>query len=118
MPIDYSRYPPNWNDIAKQVKDRDEWTCQHCGAKHDDIVPASVPANQLALPGLNPAPARTKRIIVTVAHLDRDETNWNVSLDRLLTLCAACHLEYDREDNVRRRANGKNYRDNQKTFNL
>lgn len=46
------------------------------------------------------------RIILTVAYLDHDETNWDVTDDRLACLCAPCHLGYDRKNNwLRRKTN-------------
>jgi len=36
-------------------------------------------------------------------HLDHDETNHNVSLDRLAALCQYCHLNYDKEEKKRRK---------------
>ena len=46
-----------------------------------------------------------KRITLTCAHLDHDEAN--NSENNLMVLCGACHLNYDRKDNVRRRRRNK-----------
>jgi len=35
-------------------------------------------------------------IVLTVAHLDHDKRNHDVSDDRLAALCQRCHLNYDR----------------------
>ena len=93
MPIDKKRYPPDWDERSERIKIRDNYTCQHCPAKKGD-----------------------EGVVLTCAHLDHDETNWNVSDDRLATLCAPCHLRYDRGDNSMRKKFGKNYRDNQRTL--
>jgi 5-methylcytosine-specific restriction endonuclease McrA len=96
MPIDKNRYPPDWEARAERIKERDQYTCQHCQAT-----------------------AEADGVVLTVAHLDHDETNWEVEDDRLLTLCASCHLRYDAPDNAMRRRYGKQYRDNQYSlFNL
>ena len=61
-------YPPNWAEIAKQVKDEAEWKCERCGHPHD-------PANGYML---------------TTAHMIPDKANverWN-----LAALCQRCHL--------------------------
>lgn len=61
-------YPPNWQEIAKAVKDAAHWTCVRCGKMHD-------PANGYTL---------------TVHHLDICPNNcawWN-----LAPLCQRCHL--------------------------
>lgn len=42
-------------------------------------------------------------IKLVVAHLDHDESNWNVSIDRLITFCQSCHFRYDAADNQRRK---------------
>ena len=31
MPVDWSKYPPNWKAIARSVKDAANWECQECG---------------------------------------------------------------------------------------
>lgn len=36
------------------------------------------------------------RIVLTIAHLDHDKTNDNVSYERLRAWCQRCHLNYDR----------------------
>jgi len=63
-----SRYPDNWKDIAKAVKDAADWKCIRCGKLHD-------PENGYTL---------------TVHHLDIDPSNcawWNIP-----ALCQRCHL--------------------------
>lgn len=47
------------------------------------------------------------KIILTIAHLDHDEENWDVKDDRLAALCQKCHLEYDRPEKQRRRKEKK-----------
>lgn len=127
MPMQPDRYPPDWPERAQRIKERDGWTCRHCGARHDELGAHDDTGHWWAEDQLQADPAmvellfgtvvvqtvQMKRVVVTVAHLDHDETNWLVSDDRLLTLCAACHLRYDADDNARRRKYGRNYRDNQ-----
>lgn len=63
-----SHYPPNWDEIAKAVKDAAGWKCARCGKLHD-------PANGYTL---------------TVHHLDLSPENcawWNIP-----ALCQRCHL--------------------------
>lgn len=43
------------------------------------------------------------RVVLTVAHLDHDETNWNVKDERLAALCQRCHIQYDALEKARRR---------------
>lgn len=42
------------------------------------------------------------KIVLTIAHLDHDETNWSVSLERLAAYCQLCHLQYDAAEKYRR----------------
>ena len=49
-----------------------------------------------------------KKIVLTIAHLDHDEENWNISYDRLAALCQRCHLRYDAKEKARRRKSDKN----------
>ena len=40
------------------------------------------------------------RIVLTVAHLDHDATNWEIEIDRLRALCQRCHIRYDKQGAV------------------
>lgn len=63
-----SEYPPNWKEIAMDVKDAAGWECIRCGHPHD-------PENGYTL---------------TVHHLDINPANcawWNIP-----ALCQRCHL--------------------------
>jgi len=42
------------------------------------------------------------KVVLTIAHLDHDETNHEVSLDRLKALCQLCHCRYDAKEKYRR----------------
>jgi len=44
---------------------------------------------------------RKIKVILTVAHLDHDPFNFNVTLDRLKHLCQLCHFRYDSENRAR-----------------
>lgn len=115
MPIDPNRYPDHWQQLSQAAKERDGWRCRHCGARHGDILPSDDPYAGMPpiWPELAPPRPEAKTVVITTAHLDRDELNHEVSLDRLISLCAACHLQYDRNDNQQRRRYGKHFRDNQ-----
>lgn len=56
LPIDYSKYPPNWKKIRARILKRAENRCEFCGAH-------------------NYGWRGKTRIILTVAHLDHDEGN-------------------------------------------
>ncbi len=92
MPVDYARYPPNWKTkIRPRILERAENCCEVCGeqnyTEHSETG---------------------SKVILTIAHLDRDPENWNVTDDRLMAMCQRCHLNYDRADNNYKRKYGKN----------
>ena len=35
------------------------------------------------------------KIVLTISHLDHDELNHDVKMDRLMAMCQLCHLQYD-----------------------
>lgn len=89
MPIDYTKYPPNWRtEIVPRIKERDGNQCKFCEIPNYTVKPNGT------------------RVILTVAHLDHDSENHDVSDDRLAALCQACHLGYDRSRHVRKRKYG------------
>lgn len=116
MPIDYAKYPPNWkSEIVPRIRARGRARCEWCGARawqfgwrdaqgrfRPGTPPVLAHVGQLFLDAQAISP-KMIRIILTVAHLDHDEENWNVTDDRLALLCQACHLNHDRKDNLRRR---------------
>ncbi len=85
MPMDRSRYPPDWEAIAFGVKQRANWVCEVCGK------PCRRPGEKFD----------THKRTLTVAHInhtpeDCDENN-------LVAACAPCHLDYDRPMRILRR---------------
>ena len=77
MPMDKKRYPTNWKDIAKKIKDEAGWKCQQCG-------------KQCRKPG---EPFDTHKNTLTVAHLNH--TPEDIRPENLKAMCAPCHLRYD-----------------------
>lgn len=61
------------------------------------ITPLSGNPNQKAI-----------RVVLTIAHLDHDETNHDVKIDRLRAMCQKCHLTYDAPEKKKRRQEKKN----------
>jgi hypothetical protein len=117
MPIDYKRYPPNWKKeirpaILARANNRCEWPgCPfHNGqmvyvGKHEktgkndwfetrDLAVAAV-GEFLVLP-------HKTKVVLTIAHLDHDETNHDVKMDRLMAMCQLHHLRYDAKEKYRR----------------
>lgn len=61
------KYPPNWNTIATDLKNKSGWVCAWCGKPHDHH-----PGN-----------------ILTVHHLKGDTLNPDAPM---VVLCQVCHL--------------------------
>lgn len=125
MPIDYSKYPPNWKSeivpsiLARAGEIRDEKgnvttqaKCEQCGVTNKEFGIRDINTGKWytwedfdsGLAELEGAvfekPGQPLRmpynIVLTVAHLDHDEENHDVSMDRLQALCQRCHLNHDR----------------------
>jgi hypothetical protein len=79
MPVDWSKYPQNWKDIARRIKDEAGWRCQKC-----DLI--------CRLPGEE---FDTHKRTLTVAHINHVEIDCRD--ENLVALCPSCHLEYDRQ---------------------
>lgn len=122
MPIDYSKYPPNWKtEIVPAVRERSGDKCEVCGLENSQRVwsyrmwvkdnngryklKSFWTESQSDLNRVEPfAYPGTKqvKVILTVAHLDHDEENWEVDLERLRHMCQYCHLNYDAKEKYRR----------------
>lgn len=84
MPIDRTRYPKNWDEIALAVKQQANWQCQHC--KIQCLKPDS---DSKSLSRADKA-----RLTLTVHHANYcPEDN---CLENLIPLCASCHLAMHR----------------------
>lgn len=100
MPMDRSRYPANWEEIAQAVKDEANWHCEECHRPCkrpgedwlefcDRVRTARITECSLVAAILD----KRRRFILTVAHLDHVPEN----CDRrnLKALCAPCHCRMD-----------------------
>lgn len=127
MPIDYSKYPPNWkSEIRPRILARANNRCERCGAVNYSVgymkdgkfwtfakPPYSHPgkiseykAAREMIDHLNNWCNMEEKyivIVLTIAHLDHDEENHEVSDDRLQALCQRCHLKYDAKEKARRK---------------
>ena len=119
MPIDYSKYPNNWKkEIVPRILKRANNKCEFCGLENYSIVYAvryyirhDGKYSYRTIWYRNKQDAAReclgnriyiRKVVLTVAHLDHDETNHNVKDDRLKALCQACHLRYDASEKMRR----------------
>lgn len=125
MPIDYKKYPKNWKtEIRPAILERAKNKCEWCGfvngqtvfrAKVDkkiDWFPCAEDIYELGLPKevADWWVSQPVKVALTIAHLDHDETNHDVKLERLAALCQLCHLRYDAKEKYRRVMSGSNSR--------
>lgn len=129
MPIDYKKYPTNWlAEIRPRIMARANNTCEcnGCDFKHLEEVwavrhkgkttgwyrdyeealkqPRTIESKKNKQTGrceTIPNPKKIK-VVLTIAHLDHDETNHLVTDDRLKAMCQLCHLRYDAYEKYRR----------------
>lgn len=110
-------YPPEWAQLSLAARERAGQKCEWCGAPNGlwilrDRKPAQyqtvwvnnatkeVPFLDFSIPEPQTFAAKYYRdagmvkIILTVAHLDRDR--WNNDPANLAALCQRCHLNHDR----------------------
>ena len=113
MPINYKKYPSNWKDLRKLVLYRAGNKCEFCdkengsvwwSVRHAGKTLWVTEAQSCELYGQY----RPVKCVLTVAHLDHDESNHNVSIERLRALCQLCHLQYDVKEKGKRRELKKN----------
>ena len=85
MPVDWSDYPDNWDEIARAVKSEADWQCECCG-------------KQCRRPVEN---FDTHKNTLTVAHCNH--VKMDCRPENLCAMCAPCHLRYDAESKAARR---------------
>lgn len=85
MPMDRSKYPPDWDDIAERVKEQAGWKCEQCRLQ------CRFPGEQFD----------THKRTLTVAHINHVEMDCRP--ENLVALCPRCHLAYDQTRKVMQR---------------
>lgn len=131
MPINYKLYPANWKELRKQVLERAKHCCEWegCGLANysegywdqtgkwwtwkeiedalevhgydvfDHELKHKINKDFTAKP--------LTKVVLTVAHLDHDEENHEVKIDRLRAWCQYHHLNYDKDEKKARRKKKK-----------
>lgn len=94
MPMDRSKYPPDWEVISKRIRfERAGNRCEWCDAEN-----------------YKPHPITFSWVVLTVAHLGipkpdgspgSKEDRMDCREENLAALCQRCHLNFDRPDNLR-----------------
>lgn len=92
MPLNYKNYHPKWSLISRLIRfHRAGNKCEWCQAENHQ-----------------PHPDTGSKVILTVAHLDRDRTNNRFT--NLKALCQRCHLNYDRASHIQNRKYGTEHK--------
>lgn len=125
MPCDYSKYPKDWKERRQRILDRAKNKCEVCGVKNYSVgywdktgrfLTVDYVLNWLEETGSDvfmdelahiPPERKPIKVVLTIAHLDHDEENHNVSDDRLKAMCQRCHLRYDVKEKKQRRFSKK-----------
>jgi hypothetical protein len=96
MPCNYKIYPPDWKKVRRpRILARAGHRCEKegCGVENYSVVERVWKDGSV----------HQTKIVLTIAHLDRDPQNWEVSDDRLRAYCQLHHLSYDSEECAQRR---------------
>jgi hypothetical protein len=97
MPMDRSLYPPDWDDIALQVKEAADWHCEECGQMCRRPKQRFLDfANELINLGYRPDFDHPQKYTLTVAHLNHIPSDCRP--ENLRAMCSGCHLRYDGKD--------------------
>ena len=104
MPFDRAKYPDNWEEISKSIRQRSDNWCEcdgECGTYHEfkgELYTVPCQAKNY-----EPHPITGSNVVLTVAHLDHDPMNSDPK--NLRAYCQRCHNNYDKEFRSVNRAN-------------
>lgn len=94
-PENKQRYPKDWPQISRRIRDRAGNVCEWCKAVNGE-----------------PHPVTGSKVVLTVAHMDH--TPENCEDGNLKALCQKCHLGYDRKRHIANRfRNDRTEKENQ-----
>lgn len=105
MPWNRKDYPKDWEQIRERILIRANDHCEECGVKNHTYRKADKPNKH--------GYYKVTFIVLTIAHLDHDKENHEITDDRLKALCQRCHLKYDLHRHIENRKYGRNFRKNQ-----
>jgi hypothetical protein len=124
MPINYKEYPKDWKIIRQRILLRADNKCEFCGLPNNSLIhrtgkgindwvywPEGMESECSSIDGL-----KSTKVVLTIAHLDHDKSNENVSDDRLKALCQKCHLQYDMPRHIQNRKNNLDKKRNQNSL--
>jgi hypothetical protein len=82
-------YPPNWKELRKLVLERAGNRCEGSPGHYPDCRAENY----------QPHPVTGSKVVLTIAHLDHDETGDDPA--RLRAMCQRCHLTYDAQHHAK-----------------
>jgi 5-methylcytosine-specific restriction endonuclease McrA len=113
MPCNYKNYPKDWKQIRERILLRENNCCKFCNVPNYEIIyrPVKGSSEWKLMPEGSEADMlvdfepwiKFTKVILTIAHLDHDKENHEVSDDRLAALCQRCHLIYDLSRHIAKR---------------
>jgi len=89
MPMNRSLYPKDWEAIARNIKNKSNWTCEQCGR----LCRRPGESWQELEQRLGIAIHKKQQYTLTVAHLNHIPADCSES--NLKAMCSVCHLQYD-----------------------
>jgi hypothetical protein len=95
-PENRDRYPADWPEISKAVKERAAWRCECLGECGRDGCKGGCPNVHGGK-----AYGTGSTVVLTAAHLDH--TPENCDLANLRAFCQGCHLHYDADHHAQTR---------------
>lgn len=102
MPIDYEKYPDDWEQIRQTILNRAQNHCEWCGVhNHSEVQRHKINGSIYRYPhagdeyldGMEGGWFNPIKVVLTIAHLDHDVNN--NAHNNLAALCQRCHLRYD-----------------------
>lgn len=113
MPVDYKRYPKNWKEISKRIRERSGGQCEcegECGLHNGEDM--YWPKRRCIERNGEKAVFAKGKVILTVAHLGVPKPDgslgdphdkMDVRDENLKAMCQRCHLRYDIDEHVKNR---------------
>ncbi|MER5641882.1 hypothetical protein ABT095_33715 [Kitasatospora sp. NPDC002227] len=89
-PENRARYPADWPEISRAIKERGGWQCECLGECGRGTHPGRCPNRHN-----QPAYGTGSTVVLTTAHLNH--TPEDCRPENLRAMCQGCHLHYDRE---------------------
>ena len=128
MPIRKQDYHPFWKRISLEIREQAGWRCEWCNVPGGKVIQRFQNGSWVEIDEIQACTTcaiektekmkwsrlkfhKLTKIILTVAHLDRDSTNNN--RDNLAALCQKCHLRHDILQHMQNRLYGRYHRKEQ-----